>query len=128
MAKDKRRYTPSPEAARALAALNPLRKIMDDPNFAALCKQQEGRQVLAEKLSEGLLRTLGRQPNPIAPRKKGSRKQQLIQQITEEEFPGGHDQIPTNEIIHRVGEVLKRQGCPIPGRDTFNRALGRRPN
>jgi hypothetical protein len=55
-----------------------------------------------------------------------SRKQRLIQQIAAEEFPGGYDQIPTNEIIHRVSDRLRRQSLPVPGRDTFNRALGRR--
>jgi hypothetical protein len=41
MARDKRKYTPSPEAARALAASDPLRNLRDDPNFAALCKRFE---------------------------------------------------------------------------------------
>jgi hypothetical protein len=65
--------------------------------------------------------------NQVATRTvKSSRKQQLILQITAEEFPDGHDQIETGEIIKRVGDKLKRQGVAIPGRDTFLRALDRR--
>jgi hypothetical protein len=126
MAKDKRKYTPSPEAARALAASDPLRNLMDDPNFAALCKHfedQKEQRELVKKIGEAIL---GRQPDSAAPRKKKSRKQWLIQQITAEEFPGGHDQIESGEIIKRVGDRLQRQRIPVPGRDTFLRALGRR--
>jgi hypothetical protein len=128
MAKDKRKYTPSPEAARALAASDPLRNLMDDPNFAALCKHFEGQKEQRELLKkiEEAISDVGRQPNSTAPRKKKSRKQRSIRQITAEEFPGGHDQIEIGEIIKRVGDRLQRQRIPVPGRDTFLRALGRR--
>jgi hypothetical protein len=59
---------------------------------------------------------------------KGSRQQQLILRMTEEEFPDGYEQVSTSEIFHRVGEQLKRQKLPVPGRTTFERALGRRKN
>jgi hypothetical protein len=129
MAKDKRKYTPSPEAARALAASDPLRNLMDDPNFAALCKHfedQKEQRELVKKIEEAISDVLGRQPNSTAARKKKSRKQRLIRQITAEEFPGGHDQIEIGEIIKRVGDRLQRQRILVPGRDTFLRALGRR--
>ena len=129
MAKDKRKYTPSPEVARALAASDPLRNLMDDPNFAALCKHfedQKQQREFVKKIEEAIFDVLGRQPNSTAPRKKKSRKQRLIRQITAEEFPGGHDQIEIGEIIKRVGDRLQRQRIPVPGRDTFLRALGRR--
>lgn len=129
MAKDKRKYTPSPEAARALAASDPLRNLMDDPNSAALCKHfedQKEQRELVKKIAEAISDVLGRQPDLAAPRKKKSRKQWLIQQITAEEFRGGHDQIEIGEIIKRVGDRLQRQRIPVPGRDTFLRALGRR--
>jgi hypothetical protein len=129
MAKDKRKYTPSPEAARALAASDPLRNLMDDPNLAALCKHyedQKEQRELVKKIAEAISDVLGRQPDSAAPRKKKSRKQWLIQQITAKEFPGGHDQIEIGEIIKRVGDRLQRQRIPVPGRDTFLRALGRR--
>ena len=125
MAKDKRKYTPSPEVARALAASDPLRNLMDDPNFAALCKHSEDQKEQRE-LVKMIGDVLGRQPDSAAPRKKKSRKQLLIQQITAEEFAGGHDQIESGEIIKRVGARLQRQRIPVPGRDTFLRALGRR--
>jgi hypothetical protein len=129
MVKDKRKYTPSPEVARALAASDPLRNLMDDPNFAALCKHSEDQKEqreLVKKSGEAISNVLGRQPDSAAPRKKKSRKQLLIQQITAEEFPGGHDQIESGEIIKRVGNRLQRLRIPVPGRDTFLRALGRR--
>jgi hypothetical protein len=129
MAKDKRKYTPSPEAASALAASDPLRNLMDDPNFAALCKHfedQKEQRELVKKMGKAISDVLGRQPDSAAPRKKKSRKQWLIQQITAEEFPGGHDQIETGEIIKRVGDRLQRRRIRVPGRDTFLRALGRR--
>jgi hypothetical protein len=65
-------------------------------------------------------------PPAPATKGRGSRQQRMIQQIAAEEFPGGCDQIEIGVIIHRVGERLKRQRVPVPGRDTFNRALGRR--
>jgi hypothetical protein len=129
MAKDKRKYTPSPEAARALAASDPLRNLMDDPNFAALRKHfedQKEQRELVKKVAEAISDGRGRQPDSAAPRKEKSRKQRLIRQITAEEFPGGHDQIEIGEIIKRVGDRLQRERILVPGRDTFLRALGRR--
>jgi cytochrome c551/c552 len=77
---------------------------MDGPNFAALCQHfddQKEQRELVKKIEEAISDGLGRQPNSIAPRKKKSRKQRLIRQITAEEFPGGHDQIEIGEIIKR---------------------------
>jgi hypothetical protein len=57
---------------------------------------------------------------------RGSRQQRLVQQIVAEEFPDGCEQIETGVIIHKVASRLERQGLPVPKRDTFLRALGRR--
>jgi len=66
--------------------------------------------------------------SPPAPATKGrgSRQQRTIQQIAGEEFPDGCDQIETGVIIHRVADRLGRQKLPVPKRDVFLRALGRR--
>ena len=65
-------------------------------------------------------------PPAPATKRRGSRQQRMIQQIAAEEFPDGCDQIETGEIIHKVANRLKRQSLPVPKRDTFLRALGRR--
>jgi hypothetical protein len=60
------------------------------------------------------------------PQLTGSRAQDEIRQIAAEEWPGGWENIPTVEIMQRVGEVLKKRGRRIRSRSTFERALGRR--
>jgi hypothetical protein len=57
---------------------------------------------------------------------RGSRQQRMVQQIAAEEFPDGYDQIETGVIIHTVSNRLGRQKLPVPKRDVFLRALGRR--
>jgi len=61
------------------------------------------------------------------PQHTGSRAQDEIRQIVDELWPGGRwKDIPTVEIIQRVGEVLTERGRRIRSRATFERALGRR--
>jgi hypothetical protein len=67
------------------------------------------------------------QPQPAPETKKEKSKQQkLILKLAAEEFPGGWEDVSTKDIIDRVGRRLKDQKLPVPGRDTFERALDRR--
>jgi hypothetical protein len=50
---------------------------------------------------------------------------QQIRELTNQEFPDGHENVATGVIIDRVSKRLQK-GQPVPSRDTFNRALGRR--
>ena len=137
MAKDKRKYTPPCKAARALATLDPLHKVMDDPNFAALCKQHEDRQKLAEKLSRGLLRTFGRQPNAVAPRSaparsKASPQQKRVRGALLKLYPPNGVvpvQVPIKAVWQKVVEELKDEGkkhsLAAPSWETVARVLGR---
>ena len=59
-------------------------------------------------------------------RKRGSRKQEAIKQTASEKWPHGYESVETGEIIKAVGDSLKARGIPVPKRDTFLRALGRR--
>jgi hypothetical protein len=59
-------------------------------------------------------------------RKRGSRNQEAIKQTASEKWPHGYESVETGEIIKAVGDSLKARGIPVPKRDTFLRALGRR--
>ena len=60
------------------------------------------------------------------PRRTGSREQDLIRQIADEKWPDGWEYIGTGQIMKIVGNKLKERGLPVPKRDVFLRALGRR--
>ncbi len=62
-------------------------------------------------------------PRPTA----GSRDQRQIMKFVAEEFPNGWENVETRDIIKRVGDKMKAMKLKVPRRDTFNRALGRRP-
>jgi hypothetical protein len=62
-------------------------------------------------------------PQPAA----GSRDQQQIMKFVAEEFPNGWENVETRDIIKRVGDKMTAMNLKVPGRDAFNRALGRRP-
>jgi hypothetical protein len=64
-------------------------------------------------------------PEPERQR-KGSREQQLIREIADDEWPDGWDHVSTAVLIKRVGDRLKERGEPVPKRDKFLRGLGRR--
>ena len=69
------------------------------------------------------------QPQTIedaATARKGSREQDLIREIAAERWPGGYERVETREIIKVVGDELKTRSLPVPKRDVFLRALGRR--
>ena len=57
---------------------------------------------------------------------KGSPTQDAIRQIAAQEWPDGHEGIPIKHIIARVSPKLRGRGIPVPKRDTWLRALGRR--
>jgi hypothetical protein len=57
---------------------------------------------------------------------KGSPTQDAIRQIAAQEWPDGHEGIPIKHIIAGVSPKLRARGIPIPKRDTWLRALGRR--
>jgi hypothetical protein len=57
---------------------------------------------------------------------KGSPTQDAIRQIAAQEWPDGHEGIPTKHIIASVSPKLRARGIPVPKRDTWLRALGRR--
>ena len=57
---------------------------------------------------------------------KGSPTQDAIRQIAAQEWPDGHEGIPIKHIIAGVSPKLRSRGIPIPKRDTWLRALGRR--
>jgi hypothetical protein len=57
---------------------------------------------------------------------KGSPTQDAIRQIAAQEWPDGHEGIPIKHIIARVSPKLRARGIPVPERDTWLRALGRR--
>jgi hypothetical protein len=61
---------------------------------------------------------------PSAP--KASRAQDLIRRIAADEWPGGYEHVGTAAIIKRVGDKLQEMDEPVPKRDVFLRALGRR--
>jgi hypothetical protein len=57
---------------------------------------------------------------------KGSPTQDAIRQIVAQEWPDGHEGIPIKHIIAGVSPKLRARGIPVPKRDTWLRALGRR--
>jgi hypothetical protein len=57
---------------------------------------------------------------------KGSPTQDAIRQIAAQEWPDGHEGIPIKHIIAGVSPKLRARGNPVPKRDTWLRALGRR--
>jgi hypothetical protein len=57
---------------------------------------------------------------------KGSPTQDAIRQIAAQEWPDGHEGIPIKHIIAGVSPKLRARGIPVPERDTWLRALGRR--
>jgi hypothetical protein len=61
---------------------------------------------------------------PTAP--KEPRSWGLIRQIAAELWPNGYEHVETKALIKRVGDELMRQGKPVPKRDVFLRAFGRR--
>jgi hypothetical protein len=54
---------------------------------------------------------------------KGSPTQDAIRQIAAQEWPDGHEGIP---IKHIIAGVIRARRVPVPKRDTWLRALGRR--
>ena len=57
---------------------------------------------------------------------KGSPTQDAIRQIAAQKWPDGHEGIPIKHIIAGVSPKLRARGIPVPKRDTWLRALGRR--
>lgn len=57
---------------------------------------------------------------------KGSPTQDAIRQIAAQEWPDGHEGIPIKHIVAGVSPKLRARGIPVPKRDTWLRALGRR--
>jgi hypothetical protein len=57
---------------------------------------------------------------------KGSPTQDAIRQIAAQEWPDEHEGIPIKHIIAGVSPKLRARGIPVPKRDTWLRALGRR--
>ena len=57
---------------------------------------------------------------------KGSPTQDAIRRIAAQEWPEGHEGIPIKHIIAGVSPKLSARGIPVPKRDTWLRALGRR--
>ena len=57
---------------------------------------------------------------------KGSATQDAIRQIAAQEWPDGHEAIPIKRIIAAVSPKLRARSIPVPKRDTWLRALGRR--
>jgi hypothetical protein len=57
---------------------------------------------------------------------KGSPTQDAIRRIAAQEWPDGHEVIPIKHIIAGVSPKLSARGIPVPKRDTWLRALGRR--
>src|SRR6516225_6728086 len=57
---------------------------------------------------------------------KGSPTQDAIRQIAAQEWPDGHEGIPIKHIIAGVSPKLRARSIPVPKRDTWLRALGRR--
>jgi hypothetical protein len=57
---------------------------------------------------------------------KGSPTQDAIRLIAAQEWPDGHEGIPIKHIIAGVSPKLRARGIPVPKRDTWLRALGRR--
>jgi hypothetical protein len=57
---------------------------------------------------------------------KGSPTQDAIRRIAAQEWPDGHEGIPIKHIIAGVSPKLRARGIPVPKRDTWLRALGRR--
>jgi hypothetical protein len=54
------------------------------------------------------------------------RMHRLICKIAGNEFPGGWEHLGTALIMQKVGDELEKRGIPVPTRDMFLRALGRR--
>jgi hypothetical protein len=50
----------------------------------------------------------------------------LIREIAAEKFPGGYEHVRTVTIIKAVSDELTKRVLPVPKRDVFLRALGRR--
>jgi hypothetical protein len=66
------------------------------------------------------------EPSADKTRDEGPPEYELIREIAAEEFPGGYKYVGTAKIMKAVGDELKRRGLPVPKRDAFLRALGRR--
>jgi hypothetical protein len=50
----------------------------------------------------------------------------VIRQFADEEWPQGWAYVDTSQIMKKVGEKFEGRGWPVPHRDRFLRALGRR--
>jgi hypothetical protein len=62
----------------------------------------------------------------VALKKTTSREQLLIRRFAAKHYPDGTLDVPTRQIIKKVGDAIEASGRPVPRRDTFLRALGRR--
>jgi hypothetical protein len=54
------------------------------------------------------------------------RSQQLILEEVTALYPNRWANVPTSVIMQKVGNRMKTKNLPVPGRDTFLRALDRR--
>jgi hypothetical protein len=74
---------------------------------------------------KGIARAVG-----VATRKRGKykkREQELIRELAEERWPGGAwEHVRTPLIIETLDKEFKDRGLPVPERDQYLRALGRR--
>jgi hypothetical protein len=66
-----------------------------------------------------------REPKPKAAR-RGSDKQETVLNIAKELYPDGYAGVKTGKLIKHIGNELTKRKLPVPKRDTFLRALGRR--
>jgi hypothetical protein len=55
-----------------------------------------------------------------------SREQRLILETAAEVYPAGWTHVATRHIIKAVGDKIDAKGLPVPKRDVWLRALGRR--
>jgi hypothetical protein len=68
---------------------------------------------------------------PILPpdkpaRKRRSPEHELIRQLADGIWPGGYEHVGSKQLIKKVSDALKKKNLPVPKRDVFLRALGRR--
>jgi hypothetical protein len=65
-------------------------------------------------------------PEPPTLNLPASPKQRLILETAAEVYPAGWTNLATSDIIKTVGDKIQAKGLPVPKRDVWLRALGRR--
>lgn len=131
--KQPNRVSPSQSINLTAAALVVGSPAIGAPVLKQAHRLKTGHKLRAANLSAGppIIPTMGDPAASMAPpagtkRRKGSRAQEMIRRMCNEEWPAGYEDIETAVIIDCISRKLRDPGKPVPKYDVFLRALGRR--